>query len=79
MTAKDKASQLLNRFYILPVSVHAINMELYAKKAAIVSVNEIIEALNVTIGHCTLSSPDLHECMSDIKYWKEVKQEIDKL
>jgi len=42
-------------------------------------VDKIIEALKVTIGHCTLNTLDYHECMSDIKYWKEVKQEIEKL
>jgi len=42
-------------------------------------VDKIITALKTTINHCELRSLDLHECMEDVKYWKRIKIEIDKL
>ncbi len=84
MTAKDKAIKLVLKFkdYSWMSYVEGSeksSLEESAKKCAVISVNETIEALKVTIGHCTLSSLDHHECMSDIKYWREVVKEIDNL
>ena len=84
MTAKEKAEELKKKFAFMyhdngSAFVLGGNIGYIAKKGAIISVNEIIEAIKTTTGHCTLSSLDYHECMDDIKYWKEVIKEIDKL
>jgi hypothetical protein len=73
MTAKEQASKIGGIFMWYAPN----NKE--AKQAAKECCNQIIEAIKTTIGHCTLSSLDHHECMSDIKYWREVIKEIDNL
>jgi len=51
----------------------------FAKIHATTCVDEIIEALRITTGHCTLRKLDEQEVNSDIRYWEGVKKEIDLL
>lgn len=74
MTAKEKAKELHDSYKYLSGGDKWLG-----KMAAIECCREVINAIKVTIGHCTLNTLDHHECMSDIKYWKEVIKEIEKL
>ena len=65
MTAKEKAKQLVDRFY--PKTYQASVKPYYkgdAKECALIAVNEIISAL---VG------------LGSISYWEEVKKEINSL
>ena len=42
-------------------------------------VYEIIEALKITTGHCTLNNLDWEEVRSDLMYWRGVEDEIEQL
>ena len=71
MKAKEKAKELVDRFaHTNPVNIAFLNNEQLikcikqAKQCALIAVNEIISAL---VG------------LAPIKYWQEVKQEIEKL
>jgi len=73
MTAKDKAKELVDRFY----DTIENNVELYkgeylvtAKQCALVCVDRMLESL-WRVGHSF--------CNDEIKYLKEVKEEIEKL
>ena len=72
MTAEEKAKELVDRFWELDMLDD--NGDLYwigkenAKQCALTCVDEIIESLRHIIG------VDLR-----LKFWKEVKQEINKL
>ncbi len=59
MTSEDKARELLLQYY----SLIPMNTISFAKKCAIIAVDEILE-------HC-------YEVMKP--FWQEVKQEIEKL
>jgi hypothetical protein len=47
-----------------------------AKQSALITVDEIIEALKITTGHCELRRLDQQEVQSDFDYWNKVKTEI---
>lgn len=51
----------------------------WGKENATEAVDEIIKAIRTTTGHCDLRYLDRLEVESDIDYWNEVKQEIEKL
>jgi hypothetical protein len=64
MTPKEKAKQLTYSFYrIIPLDKMTIDYNL-AKKCALIAVDEILGFLSY---------------QSHIKYWQEVKKEIEKL
>lgn len=50
-----------------------------AKEHARATVLDIIKALEITTGHCTLSDQDRTEVRRDIDYWIDVEREIHKL
>ena len=64
MTPKEKAKELVQLFYNNQCS-HSVTELAYksAKKCALICVDEILE---------------FHDRI-DVKYWKEIKQEINKL
>ena len=72
MKAKEKAKELFDRFYdIEPVEPIYIGMDKgQAKQAALICVDEILKEI--------LSTPNVYE-LDTYYYWKEVKQEINKL
>jgi len=72
--AKQKARELLHKFYLsLPnnggfTGINNINARWdEGKKCAIMAINEIIDALDKSLIH------------SDIEWWKQVKQELEKI
>ena len=74
MTPAQKARDLVHRFYIsLPnngsfTGINNINSRwAEGKQCALMAVNEIIDALDKSLIH------------SDIEWWKQVKQELEKL
>ena len=71
MTAKDKAKELVEKYLFNGDMIDDIRMsEESAIESALICVDEILESL-WNVGHS--SSND------EIKYWQEVKQEINKL
>ena len=74
MKAKDKAKELVQ--YMLGEHDHYLNLnievdKLHSKKCALIFVDEMIKELTEEI------SPSVHGFRH--QYWKEVKQEIEKL
>lgn len=83
MTPKDKAKELVDRMYFIIsnngqfTGVHSIpNKFAEAKKCALIAVDEIIETLNYDIKDLDVRGSILIDL---IIYWREVKQEIEKL
>jgi hypothetical protein len=64
MTPEEKAEDLFNKMFS---SSRSIEVE-QAKKCALIAVDEILNNVNGALDY-----------ESDIEYWKEVKQEIEKL
>lgn len=81
MNHKEKAKELVNSFLsIKTYNTRPIDLtETQAKQCATISVDEIINALKITTGHCELRRLDEQEVQSDLDYWERVKKEIDKL
>lgn len=77
MKTREKAEEIYWKFYFATDSqgYHSASKE-RAKKQATICVNEIIEALKTTTGHCTLSLLDRQEVQSDFEYWDDVLEEI---
>ena len=82
MTPKDKANELVDRMYFIIsnngqfTGVHSIpNKFAEAKKCALIAVDEIIKTLNYDIKDLDVRGNILLDL---IKYWREVKQEIEK-
>jgi ABC-type amino acid transport substrate-binding protein len=69
MTPKEKAEELVDKFYYIPNSQGIFMMQDYqAKECALIAVDEIILEMNSVM----LPNPFK-------QYWQEVKQEIEKL
>ena len=62
MTAKQKAIELVDKFIFEHYATHE-----YAKKCALIAVDEILEALDESLIY------------ADIEFYKSVKNEIEKL
>ena len=83
MDAKEKANKIANA--MVTRSVFDMNNEelkiarIHAKAQAQFVVDEIIEALKITTGHCELRRLDQQEVQSDFDYWNKVKVEIEAL
>jgi hypothetical protein len=78
MTAKDKAKQLVNKFYSKTDSegvIFCVNWS-SAKECALIAVDEV---LNVLPQHEYLEDRDEYCENRERLYWQEVKQEIQKL
>lgn len=84
MTPKEKAEELVDRCYqLFPLEQNVITTHWHlteeysgwnnAKKCALIAVDEILNELD----HSPLYADDYAE--GKMKYWQEVKQEIEKL
>ncbi len=71
MTPKEKAEELVHRYDLLQTYVEGFSLD-DAKQCALIAVDEIIKAIPDASDD---NSPYNHE----LKYWQEVKQEIEKL
>lgn len=82
MTAKEKAEELFNKYFSeidMPSECEGCmmcvgrcgNMVAIAKKYSLIAVDEIINYLTTSL--------DVQTSLSAVKYWQEVKQEIEKL
>ena len=75
MTPKEKAQELVDKMYgKTPVRDLIAQIEedkQYAKQCALIAVDELIKI------HYLLTTT--HDTSPSINYWKEVKQELDKL
>jgi hypothetical protein len=74
MTAKEKANELVGKMYNVDFHDDAREIGMrypHAKQCALIAVDEIISTVNICI-------PYLNE-ETYVKYWQEVKNEIEKL
>jgi hypothetical protein len=75
MTPKEKAEELVDKF----VQYTPADSELeypYAKKCALIAVDEIIKSNPIFVTSKLEGKDGMHEAYL---YWKEVKQELEKL
>jgi hypothetical protein len=70
MTPKEKASELYSKFYSIPLYIKTV------KECCHISVDEIIETLNYDIKDLDVRGSVLIDL---IIYWRQVKEEIEKL
>jgi len=77
MTAKEKSEELVNNFRLNVLDYEGSGLNTYkAKQCALIAVDEMRDRLIWHTGASDLGNTVLVE---DIKYWEEVKQEIQKL
>ena len=69
MTAKEKAEELFDKYWIFFVHSDATHIHSLTKQCALIAVDEILDSLDYDYM--------LFKQQSD--YWNEVKQEIEKL
>ena len=80
MTPKEKANELVNKYY----GYYTVHMSI-AKKCALIAVDEIINAYPHTFGLNKEYTKDgelvtsIVNIRPNIIYWQEVKQEIENL
>lgn len=70
MTPQEKAIELYNKFYGIPLYIKTI------KQCCYIAVDEIINTLNFDIKDLDVRGSVLIDL---IHYWREVKNEIEKL
>jgi hypothetical protein len=68
MTTKEKAEELVKKMYLIHSNSASEITMYFAKQCALIAVDEIIE-----------QESTYDPSISDIRYWQEVKQEIEKL
>ena len=76
MNAKQKAKELTDKILKAQGSAKLYPTD---RKTAILMVDEIVDALKITTGHCELRRLDLQEVNSDFAFWDKVKTEIEAL
>jgi hypothetical protein len=88
MTPKEKAEELFDKFEDKLISSHTIFLGEAKKQCALIAVDEVIKYHESLYNkgfkdvHIALSSPikTYNDILNPLlKYWKEVKQEIEKL
>ena len=83
MNAKQKANEIANKFVtrsVFDMSNEQLKEErVIAKRNALICVDEIIDALKITTGHCELRRLDQQEVQSDFAFWDKVKTKIEAL
>ncbi len=82
MTPKEKAIEIFNKMYQVDNILYEKKMDKYeSKKCALIAVNEIIESNpHIYIERVSIGGDDIYnEAKTNLSYWKEVKQEIEKL
>ena len=71
MTPKEKAKELVDKFYYIPNSQGIFMMQDYqAKECALIAVDEILN---------TIEYSSQADELSKVNYWQEVKQQIENL
>lgn len=76
MNPKEKAQELYAKFQCHSESFHE---EEHTKGCVHIAIDEIISALNITTGHCTLRKLDQQEVEMDISYWESVRSALNAL
>ena len=77
MTTKEKAEELVDKFKNRSVELGESHSQLLAEANALIAVNE---GINILDEICESSGYDPFESpLYNLKYWKEVKQEIELL
>jgi hypothetical protein len=71
MTPKQKAKEIVNKFYYYVESISESQQEENAKQCALIAVDEIL--------NCDCYFKTLEDSKEFTKYWYEVQQEINKL
>lgn len=80
MTPKEKAKELVDKFYYIPNSQGIFMMQDYqAKECALIAVDEIIEATNMYQYGINNALEHIPAKIVKHPYWIEVKQEIENL
>ena len=79
MTPKEKARELYRKFYnasmgALKYPGHTVAYK--AKRCAMITVNEVIEQWEVVDAHISDGDGELNP---NLKYWYEVREELNKL
>ena len=77
MTPQEKSLELYSKYEFVYIQNYTSSHEV--KECALIAVDEVIEALKITTGHCQLRLIDYQECLKDFYYWQQVKEEIEKL
>ncbi len=49
------------------------------KTTSLLLIDEIISAIEITVGHLTLKINDRLEVNNDVQFWRDVKKEIEKI
>lgn len=76
MEAKIKAEELVDKMY----TCFQGHMDTYtAKQCALIAVDEILESIKIELSVDSTSFDVVDFAANRIKYWGEVKQEIEKL
>ena len=69
MTPKEKAKELVDKFYYIPNSQGIFMMQDYqAKECALIAVDEILFVVS-----------KYNDTQAEVSYWQEVKQEIENI
>ena len=77
MTPKEKAKELVDKFKNKGIELGESHSQLLAEANALIAVNE---GINILDEICESSGYDPFESpLYDLKYWKEVKQEIQEI
>lgn len=76
MTAKEKAQELFKKMYQVHSMAASDITKYFAKQCALIAVDETIRTLNEDIRDLDVRGNVLLDL---IDYWREVKQEIEKL
>lgn len=81
MTPKEKATSIYNQYYILLLEADSdvseeVLISILAKKCAILSVKEVIEQWEVIDVYLADGRGELNP---NLKYWYEVREELNKL
>ena len=81
MTPKEKAASIFNQHYVLFLEADSdiseeILISILAKKCALLSVKEVIEQWEVIDTYIADGRGELNQ---NLKYWYEVRKELNKL
>ena len=80
MTPKDKALELYNKYEQLGRDfTRGVSMKEFAKRCALIAVDEIIEATNMYQYGINNALEHIPAKIVKHPYWQEVKQDIEKL
>lgn len=73
MTQKEKAKELVGKYYVFGIKKEGQSLSFEeSKKCALIAVDEVIYCLDI-------NQDNVYFYNSEYEYYKEVKQEIDKL